>query len=132
MALGSSSSYQTIQGGSDDPNANAIEKANDVTLLNNVSGASNEDYYQQVVINALVGVLEDSTQQTIHYDAVEAVMLIFRTQRLRCVSYLPQVSASVPIALSSADPACLPRSYSSRSDSPSKRVPQTTGKISSP
>jgi FKBP12-rapamycin complex-associated protein len=63
----------------------------DITLLMNSPTTSNEDFYQTVAINSLVSVLNDSTMKEFHYEAVEAVMLIFRTQRLRCVSFLPQV-----------------------------------------
>lgn len=63
----------------------------DITLLMNMQTPSNDEYYQTVVINSLVNVLTDSTLKDHHYEAVEAVMLIFRTQRLRCVSFLPQI-----------------------------------------
>ncbi len=52
---------------------------------------SNDEYYQTVAINSLVNVLQDPTLTTHHHSAVEAIMHIFRTQRLRCVSFLPQV-----------------------------------------
>ncbi len=58
----------------------------------NVQTPSNDDYYQTVVFNSLVSVLNDSGLKDHHHQAVDAVMLIFRTQRLRCVSFLPQVS----------------------------------------
>ena len=57
----------------------------------NTQSSSNDEYYQTVVINSLVSFLYDATLKDHHYDAVEAVMLIFRTQRLRCVSFLPQI-----------------------------------------
>ena len=61
----------------------------------NVSGPSNEEFYQTVVIHSLVNVMSDSTLKEYHYDAVEAVMLIFRTQRLRCVGFLPIVRSPI-------------------------------------
>lgn len=64
----------------------------DIAILMNMQSTSNDEYCQTVVINSLVNVLNDSTLKEHHYEAVEAVMLIFRTQRLRCVSFLPQVS----------------------------------------
>ena len=57
----------------------------------NMPTTSNDEYYQIVAINSLVNVLQDSTLTTHHHSAVEAIMHIFRTQRLRCVSFLPQV-----------------------------------------
>lgn len=63
----------------------------DIAILVNMQATSNDEYCQTVVINSLVNVLNDSTLKEHHYEAVEAVMLIFRTQRLRCVSFLPQV-----------------------------------------
>ena len=57
----------------------------------NVQTPSNDDYYQTVVFNSLVNVLNDSSLKDYHHQAIEAVMLIFRTQRLRCVCFLPQV-----------------------------------------
>ena len=63
----------------------------DIAILVNMQATSNDEYCQTVVINSLVNVLNDSTLKEHHYEAVEAVMLIFRTQRSRCVSFLPQV-----------------------------------------
>lgn len=66
-------------------------KVTDIMLLMNTMTPSNEDFYQTVAVHSLVSVLSDPTLKEYHYEAVEAVMLIFRTQRLRCVSFLPQV-----------------------------------------
>jgi FKBP12-rapamycin complex-associated protein len=57
----------------------------------NISSPSNDEFYQTVVVNSLVNVLGDTTLTSHHYAAVESVMLIFRTQRLRAVGFLPQV-----------------------------------------
>ncbi len=67
-------------------------KVTDVMLLMNSAGTSAEEYYQTVAINALVNVLNDSSLSTHHWSAIEAFMLIFKTQGLKCVPYLPQVS----------------------------------------
>jgi len=50
-----------------------------------------DDYYQSVVVNALLKILADDALRTHHYDVIEAVMIIFKTQGLKCVTYLPQV-----------------------------------------
>jgi FKBP12-rapamycin complex-associated protein len=76
----------------DDPNAETSgPRVTDVTILMNQQTPSNDEYYQTVTISSLVSVLSDSSLKEHHYQAVEAVMLIFRTQRLRCVSFLPQI-----------------------------------------
>jgi FKBP12-rapamycin complex-associated protein len=75
-----------------DPDADQSgAKVTDVMLLMNSSGTSPDEFYQRVAINALVQVLHDPTNTTHHWAAVEALMLIFKTQGLKCVSYLPQV-----------------------------------------
>ncbi len=50
-----------------------------------------DDYYQNVVINALLAILKDQSLSTHHHTAIEAVMSIFKTQGLKCASFLPQV-----------------------------------------
>lgn len=49
------------------------------------------EYYQAVVINALVNILHDQTLNSHHHTVVEAIMSIFKTQGLKCASFLPQV-----------------------------------------
>jgi FKBP12-rapamycin complex-associated protein len=84
--------HKLLRGGVDDPNAETTgPRVTDITLLMNYPSPSNDEYYQTVVINSLVHVLSDPALKDHHYEAVEAVMLIFRTQRLRCVSFLPQI-----------------------------------------
>lgn len=63
-------------------------------LLNQHNSSVNDEFFQTVVIHSLVNVLHDSTYKD-HYQAVEAIMMIFRTQRLRCVNFLPQVCESM-------------------------------------
>ena len=79
---------QEVAGGAGGP-----ARVTDIMLLMNTMTPSNEDFYQTVAVHCLVSVLSDPTLKEYHYEAVEAVMLIFRTQRLRCVSFLPQVGA---------------------------------------
>lgn len=84
--------HKLLQQVSDDPNTEASgPRPTDITLLMNTQGPSNDEYYQTVVINALVSVLNDANMKEHHYDAIHSVMLIFRTQRLKCVSFLPQI-----------------------------------------
>ena len=86
--------HKLLQGRFDDAGADSPGggRVTDVTLLMNLQGPANDEYYQTVVVNSLVNVLNDSTLKEHHYEGVEAVMLIFRTQRLRAVGFLPQVS----------------------------------------
>ena len=70
----------------------------------NMQTPSNDEYYQTVVINSLVTVLNDSTLKEHHYEAIESIMLIFRAQRLRCVSFLPQILPSWLYIIRTAPP----------------------------
>lgn len=57
-----------------------------------------DDYYQTVVINALLGILNDQALSSQHHTVIEAIMSIFKTQGLKCVTFLPQVIALTCIA----------------------------------
>ncbi|KAH7327672.1 atypical/PIKK/FRAP protein kinase [Rhizoctonia solani] len=63
----------------------------DPAAVLHASGTSSEDYYQTVVFNALLGILKDNALQSNHYASIDAIMSIFKTQRLRCVPFLPQI-----------------------------------------
>ena len=54
------------------------------------------DYYQSVAINALLSILEDQSLSLQHAKVIEAIMSIFKTQGLKCVSFLPQASTARP------------------------------------
>ena len=60
----------------------------------NLTGAStaSDDYYQTVAINSLLNILKDQSLSNHHYKVIEAIMSIFKTQGLKCVTFLPQVS----------------------------------------
>ena len=51
-----------------------------------------DDYHQTVVIAALLDILKDQALNSQHHTVIEAVMSIFKTQGLKCVTFLPQVS----------------------------------------
>ncbi|KAI0741336.1 atypical/PIKK/FRAP protein kinase [Daedaleopsis nitida] len=59
----------------------------------NLTGASTatDDYYQTVAINALLNVLKDQSLGNHHHKVIEAIMSIFKTQGLKCVTFLPQI-----------------------------------------
>jgi serine/threonine-protein kinase mTOR len=52
---------------------------------------SSEDFYATVVINSLMSMLKDSSLSYHHSHVIEAIMNIFKTLGLKCVSFLPQI-----------------------------------------
>lgn len=58
-------------------------------------GPSSEDYFPTVVVNALMKILRDPSLSVHHTAVVQAVMYIFKTQGLKCVSFIPQVSTEL-------------------------------------
>ncbi|KAI0718027.1 atypical/PIKK/FRAP protein kinase [Cerioporus squamosus] len=58
----------------------------------NLTGAStaSDDYYQTVAINSLLNILKDQSLSNHHHKVIEAIMSIFKTQGLKCVTFLPQ------------------------------------------
>ena len=69
-------------------------QAVNLSMTQNLSSAS-DDYFQTVVINALLTMLKDKALDTHHDAVVEAIMSIFKTQGLRCVAFLPQVRSTL-------------------------------------
>ncbi|KAG8958873.1 phosphatidylinositol kinase- protein kinase tor1 [Tulasnella sp. 419] len=63
----------------------------DVSVVMNTTGTSSEEYYQAVVINALLNILKDPSLSGSHHNVIEAIMAIFKTQGLKCISFLPQI-----------------------------------------
>lgn len=62
-------------------------------LMTTVGGQTNEDYFQAVAFNSLVGIISDPSLSALHYTkAMDAIVHIFLTQGLKCISFLPQVS----------------------------------------
>jgi FKBP12-rapamycin complex-associated protein len=68
------------------PAVNAVPTGQSSTI------SVSDDYYQTVVIAVLLDILKDQTLSSQHHTVIEAVMSIFKTQGLRCVTLLPQVS----------------------------------------
>ena len=60
------------------------------------SGGTTDEYYQTVAFTALVNMIKDSSLSNHHHAVIEAIMNIFKTQGLKCVSFLPQVCLNVP------------------------------------
>ncbi|THH04859.1 hypothetical protein EW145_g5218 [Phellinidium pouzarii] len=73
----------------DQANETAIQAVNMVPLLPSTSAS--DDYFQSVVINSLLAILKDQALSTHHHTVIEAIMSIFKTQGLKCVTFLPQI-----------------------------------------
>jgi len=72
----------------------AIEAAtpvNAVPVSHPTATSGSDDYYQTVAIDALLGIMKDQSLSNQHHVAVDSIMSIFKTQGLKCVSFLPQV-----------------------------------------
>ena len=52
---------------------------------------SNKEYYPTVVINALLNILKDPSLAQWHGSVIDAIMVIFRTLGLECVSFLDRI-----------------------------------------
>jgi serine/threonine-protein kinase mTOR len=74
----------------EEPNEAQTPAAAAINITYTTSSAS-DDYYQTVVINALLGILKDQSLSSQHHTVIEAIMSIFKTQGLKCVTFLPQV-----------------------------------------
>lgn len=63
--------------------------------MNVAGGQSTEEYFQAVAFNSLVNIVLDPALSPLHYTkAMDAIVLIFLTQGLKCVTFLPQVCCS--------------------------------------
>ena len=67
---------------------------NAVPIGHTSSSSASDDYYQTVVITALLSILKDQSLSSHHHTVIEAIMSIFKTQGLKCVTFLPQVGGS--------------------------------------
>lgn len=63
----------------------------DISLMMTGLTPSNKEYYPTVVINALLHILKDNSLSTHHPAVIEAIMNIFRTLGLECVSFLDRI-----------------------------------------
>ena len=69
-----------------------IQPVSDVALIMGGTSPSSDDYYPQVVMNTLMyNVLRDSSLSQYHTSVIEAIVSIFKTLGLKCVSFLPQI-----------------------------------------
>jgi len=75
-------------------NETAVVAVNAVPVTHNSTAAASDDYYQTVVFTSLLSVLKDQALSGHHHTVIEAIMSIFKTQGLKCVTFLPQVNSS--------------------------------------
>lgn len=63
----------------------------DISLMMTGLTPSNKEYFPTVVINALLQILKDQSLAQHHAAVIEAIMNIFRTLGLECVSFLDRI-----------------------------------------
>lgn len=63
----------------------------DISLMMTGLTPSNKEYYPTVVINALLQILKDPSLVQHHAVVIEAIMNIFRTLGLECISFLDKI-----------------------------------------
>jgi FKBP12-rapamycin complex-associated protein len=69
----------------------AAVAVNQVPVPQHASSSAADDYFQTVVIASLLAILRDQSLNNHHHTVIEAIMSIFKTQGLKCVTFLPQV-----------------------------------------
>ena len=72
-----------------------LTPAVNVVPAGNDRSSASDGYYLTVVITALLSILEDQSLSSQHHTVIEAIMSIFKTQGLKCVTFLPQVSGAL-------------------------------------
>ncbi|SCZ93158.1 BZ3500_MvSof-1268-A1-R1_Chr6-2g08497 [Microbotryum saponariae] len=90
-ALGALDPYRhsVVEGISNDAYVESFNPT-DPTHPSNI-GPSHEEYYPTVAFNALLGVFSDPSLSDHHTAIVDAIIYIFRSLRLKVVTFLPQV-----------------------------------------
>ncbi|KAF5006676.1 hypothetical protein FDECE_6968 [Fusarium decemcellulare] len=75
------------------PDARRLEsnQMTDISLMMTGLTPSNKEYFPTVVINALLQILKDPSLVQHHAAVIEAIMNIFRTLGLECVSFLDRI-----------------------------------------
>jgi len=69
----------------------SVAAVNQVPVAQVTTSSGSDDYYQTVVITSLLAILKDQGLSSHHHTVIEAIMSIFKTQGLKCVTFLPQV-----------------------------------------
>jgi FKBP12-rapamycin complex-associated protein len=74
----------------------------DISLMMTGLTPSNKEYYPTVAINALLQILRDQSLVQHHAAVVEAIMSIFRTLGLECVSFLDRIIPALLMVMRSS------------------------------
>ncbi|KAG2011794.1 atypical/PIKK/FRAP protein kinase [Coprinopsis cinerea AmutBmut pab1-1] len=69
----------------------SVAAVNQVPINPHPTSSSSDDYFQTVVITSLLAILKDQSLSSHHHTVIEAIMSIFKTQGLKCVTFLPQI-----------------------------------------
>ncbi|KAF8659826.1 hypothetical protein AX16_001711 [Volvariella volvacea WC 439] len=75
----------------EEANEASLAAVNQVPVTPPATTSVSDDYFQTVVINSLLAILTDQALSHHHHTVIEAVMSIFKTQGLKCVTFLPQI-----------------------------------------
>jgi FKBP12-rapamycin complex-associated protein len=79
----------------------------DISLMMTGLTPSNKEYFPTVVINALLQILKDHSLAQHHAAVIEAIMNIFRTLGLECVSFLDRIVPAFLLVIRSCPPTRL-------------------------
>ncbi|ODV94288.1 hypothetical protein PACTADRAFT_4233 [Pachysolen tannophilus NRRL Y-2460] len=79
----------------------------DVALLMQGMSPSNEEYYPTVVVHTLMKMLKDTSLGAHHTAVIQAIMYIFQTLGLRCVSFLNQIIPGIINVMHTCSPSML-------------------------
>ncbi|KAI9746692.1 MAG: phosphatidylinositol kinase- protein kinase tor1 [Claussenomyces sp. TS43310] len=79
----------------------------DISLMMTGLTPSSKEYYPTVVINALLQILKDPSLVQHHAVVIEAIMNIFRTLGLECVSFLDKIIPAFIAVIKSSSPTRL-------------------------
>ncbi len=77
----------------------------DISLMMTGLTPSSKEYYPTVVVNALLGILNDHSLVQYHQDVISAIMSIFRTLGLECVPFLDRIIPSFLSVIRSSSPS---------------------------
>ncbi|KAG0649662.1 Serine threonine-kinase tor2 [Hyphodiscus hymeniophilus] len=84
----------------------------DISLMMTGLTPSNKEYFPTVVINALLNILKDISLVQHHAVVIEAIMSIFRTLGLECVSFLDKIIPAFLSVIRSSPPTRLESYFS--------------------
>jgi FKBP12-rapamycin complex-associated protein len=84
----------------------------DISLMMTGLTPSNKEYYPTVVINSLLQILKDPSLSQHHALVIEAIMNIFRTLGLECVSFLDRIIPAFIGVIRSSSPSRLESYFS--------------------